>query len=557
MKVCKLAAFLTIALLSCSKEPRESSGLVLHTISAGIGETTKTQLAADITNVFWSVGDEVDVWVGETAYEFTSTLENTSSQSLFQGLAPADMGTSWVLVYPKGASTDKSGTVISATLPATQTARANSYDPSAALLYGVSRTISGTSTTCKHLYSGIRIMFTQTGIRRVSLRGNAGEKIAGDFTFDYSDGTISGGTSETIVLNAPGGGTFETGKWYFILCLPTVFSRGITITADNGSQVGYFTTGSSTTFSRSQIKNKEGFTIENWVNIGSAGTVHYGPANTICLQTGASTTIDVTPWLTTALWQRCGMETTADAALPDGSAVLWGNSTASLSGTTLTLNASATEGSSLVAIKKGETILWSYLIWVTEEAPAETTLPSGAKVLPTLGGNCYFQWGRKDPLLDGCTYVENQGDNGLIYSIQHPNEYINGGSNTSDWFTNNTKHPDNNLWGGSSGSKTVWDPCPAGWRVPKETDFYETALTELTVDYAASFDKFGLLVPDGASELAKHNDEYGWFAYCWIRESSDTYSKSLLMKTDGEGFKGFSIEGDARYVGLPVRCVKE
>lgn len=72
------------------------------------------KLAAEYTDVFWSVGDEVDVWVGGTAYEFTSTLENTSSQSLFRGLAPADMG-SWVLVYPKGASTGKSGNVISAT----------------------------------------------------------------------------------------------------------------------------------------------------------------------------------------------------------------------------------------------------------------------------------------------------------------------------------------------------------------------------------------------------------------------------------------------------------
>ena len=199
--------------------------------------------------------------------------------------------------------------------------------------------------------------------------------------------------------------------------------------------------------------------------------------------------------------------------------------------------------------------MWAPAVRVTESAPAETTLPGGAVLQSTLGGNCYFQWGRKDPLLDGCTYVENQGDNGLIYSIQHPDKYIGGGSNTSDWLTNNTEHPDNNLWGGSSGSKTVWDPCPAGWRVPKETDFYETALTELTVDYADSFDKLGLLVPDG--DKARHNTDYSWFAYCWIRESSDTNSKSLLMKTDGEGFKGFSIEGDARYEGLSVRCVKE
>lgn len=544
MRVYKLAAFVAMALWSCSKEPRESGGLVLHTISAGIGETTKTQLAAEYTDVFWSVGDQVDVWVGETAYEFTSTLKETAMRSEFQGLAPADMGTSWVLVYPKGASTGKSGTVISATLPATQTARANSYDPSAALLYGVSRTSSGPSTTCKHLYSGIRIMFTQTDIRRVSLRGNAGEKIAGDFTFNYSDGTISGGTSETIVLNAPGGGTFETGKWYFILCLPTVFSRGITITADNGTQVGYFTTGTSTTFSRSKIKNKEGFTIENWANIGSAGTVHYGPANTICLRKGASTTIDVTPSLTTALWQRSGMETAVDAAVPDDTQVLWGNSTASLSGTTLTLNASATEGSSLVAIKKGETILWSYLIWVTESAPAETTLPSGAKALPALGGNCYFQWGRKDPLKADATLTANQGANGLAYSISHPTEFIKRGSQY-DWITDGQEGLDRTLWG-EGAAKTVWDPCPEGYRVPSKDDY--SAITESFL--TSNFDALGYITDNG---YHNHTDYYYWTRSTGMQGDVPKLSWSLGVPTPETDI----LWTDYRYLAYPVRCIKE
>lgn len=526
MRFCKLAAFLAIALLSCSREPRESGGLVLHTISAGIGETTKTQLAAEYTDVFWSVGDQVDVWVGETAYEFTSTLEETAMYSQFQGLAPADMGTSWVLVYPKGASTRKSGSVISATLPATQTARTNSYDPSAALLYGVSQTTSS-FTTCKHLYSGIRIMFTQTGIKRVSLRGNAGEKIAGDFTFDYSDGTISSGTSETIVLNAPGGGTFETGKWYFILCLPTVFSRGITITADNGSQVGYFTTGTSTTFSRAQIKNKEYFTINNWANIGSAGTVHYGPANTICLRTGVSTTIDVTPSLTTGLWQRSGIETTANAAVPDDTQVLWGNSTASLSGTTLTLNASATEGSSLVAITKNGAIIWSYLIWVTESAPS-------GDVLPPLGGQLYFQWGRKDPLTASSACVENQGSNGLSYSISNPCAFIKNGDSGFDWFTGSFSGQDDTLWG-EGGSKTVWDPCPSGYRVPSSSDIVSG--TSVNYGYLTNGGDVLMIYPYG--------DIY------WSRDAYNDYTPHMSYYSPGSSGRQY------RYIAYPVRCIKE
>ena len=539
MRVYKLAAFMALALWSCSKEPRESGGLVLHTISAGIAGTTKTQLAAEYTDVFWSVGDQVDVWVGGTAYEFTSSLPETSSQSLFQGLAPANMG-SWVLVYPTGASTGKNGNVISATLPATQTARTNSYDPSAALLYGVSQTTS--STTCKHLYSGIRIMFTQTGIRRVSLRGNAGEKIAGDFTFDYSDGTISSGTSETIVLNAPGGGTFETGKWYFILCLPTVFSRGITITADNGSQVGYFTTGTSTTFSRAKIKNKENFTINNWANIGSAGTVHYGPANTICLRTGASTTIDVTPSLTTALWQRCGMETTAEAALPDGAEVLWGNSTASLSGTTLTLTASSTEGCSLVAIKKGDTILWSFLVWVTASEPASIDLPSEAKLQEPLGGQLYFQWGRKDPLLSSASHAPNQGTDGLAYSIAHPTEFINEDSVTvsaRDWFSVGESGQDSHLWG-ADGAKTVWDPCPQGYRVPSEDD------VNFDFDFfAVNFAEMGYI---------SHNGLYSYGRSYWTRTA---YGESSSALDDGDYTYTNVILSLSREIASPVRCIKE
>lgn len=551
MRIYKLAAFVAIALWSCSKEPRESGGLVQHTITAGIEGSTKTELAAgNASQVMWSVGDQVDVWVEETAYEFTSTATEADMYSTFEGIAPADMDMrTWVLVYPKGASTGKDGSIVSAILPAIQTARANSYDPSAALLYGASQ---GSRTTCKHLYSGIRLMFTQTGIQRVSLRGNAGEKIAGDFTFNFADGTISSGTSETIVLNAPDGGTFATGTWYYVLCLPTVFSKGITITADNDSQVGYFTTETSTTFTRSIIKNKADLAIGNWADIGTAGTVHYGPANTLCLQAGSSTTIDVTPGLTTAGWQRSGLETTADAAVPNGCEVLWGNATASISAQKLTVSAAAA-GSNLVAIKKGETILWSFLIWVTESAPAETLLPGGAVIQSTLGGNCYFQWGRKDPLVDGSPVISHPGDaNALSTSIQHPDSFIDEDANCSDWYASTYAHKDATLWGGTSGGKTVWDPCPAGWRVPKEADFNVPALTE---SYAASFDKLGLLLSDGSS--ASPNPDYGWDSYCWTREPSGNDANSLRMQTDGYGFDGFVMEGNTRYLGLSVRCVKE
>ena len=559
MKICRHVVLFFIVLAACQREVSPVTPLVEHTLYASTpGEdepVTRTIVSpSDDKKILWSANERISILSGGGNYPFTGDNDVAASSANFTGEGPEDLG-SYIALYPYNSSASSDGTYVSTTLPAVQTGKAGTFADGYLV---TADDATGNSISFNHMCSGLRFMVNRDDITAVTIRGNSGEKIAGDFRFRFTteDTPVAeAGTEECVTLNAPGG-HFEIGTLYYIVILPTVFSKGFTIMADNGSQVGELRFDSKVTFTAGLFKNITGNLDERMAWAAPSSQVYYGQENSFCLRPGKTIRFDVNPRKIYGTWQRSGLPASAD--VPTTAAVLWGNgsiSSASVTGGKLTVTASSTTGSALVAIKKNETILWSYLIWVTESAPAETTLPGGAVLQSTLGGNCYFQWGRKDPLLDGCTYVENQGDNGLIYSIQHPDKYIGGGSNTSDWLTNNTEHPDNNLWGGSSGSKTVWDPCPAGWRVPKETDFYKTALTELTVDYADSFDKLGLLVPDG--DKARHNTDYSWFAYCWIRESSDTNSKSLLMNTDGDGFKGFSIEGDARYEGLSVRCVKE
>jgi hypothetical protein len=61
--------------------------------------------------------------------------------------------------------------------------------------------------------------------------------------------------------------------------------------------------------------------------------------------------------------------------------------------------------------------------------------------------------------------------NNLAYSIEYPDEYIVPGGN-SDWYTyHQCNHYDTttyneDLWGGVSKKKSIYDPCPEGWRVP-------------------------------------------------------------------------------------------
>ena len=171
---------LALCLVACTKEEsREAGGLVKHTITAGIEGATKVQLNPEAdTKVLWTKEEDVDVWVGETSYPFKGQNATAKASTTFEGTAPANLGT-WVLVSPQGASTGKSGDVITATLPAVQTAVAGGFDSSAAIVTGLG---TGATVTCKHLYSGIRFKLTETGIRSVSLRGNNGEKIAGTFS---------------------------------------------------------------------------------------------------------------------------------------------------------------------------------------------------------------------------------------------------------------------------------------------------------------------------------------------------------------------------------------
>ena len=556
MKICRHVVLFFIVLAACQREVSPVTQLVEHTLYASTpGEdepVTRTIVSPDNDKkILWSAHENISILSGGGNYQFTGDNDVAASSANFTGTGPEDLG-SYIALYPYNASASSDGTYVSTTLPAVQTGKAGTFADGYLV---TADDATGNSISFNHMCSGLRFMVNRDDITAVTIRGNNGEKIAGDFRFRFAaeDTPVAeAGTEECVTLNAPGG-HFEIGTLYYIVILPTVFTNGFTLMADNGSQVGELRFNSKVTFTAGLFKNITENLDERMTWTTPSSQVYYGQENSFCLRPGQTICFDVTPRKIYGTWQRSGLPASAD--VPTVAAVLWGNgsiSSASVADGKLTVTASSTTGSALVAIKKNETILWSYLIWVTAEAPAETTLPGGAVLQSTLGGNCYFQWGRKDPLVNGSPVISHPGDaNALATSIRNPGSFINQGTNCSDWYAaENYEHQDATLWGGASGSKTVWDPCPEGWRVPKEADF-----SGLTEGYAASFDKLGLLVPTGGS--AVHNEDYGWDADCWTREPYGTSAKSLLMETDTYGFRGFSIKGDARYEGLSVRCVKE
>jgi uncharacterized protein (TIGR02145 family) len=202
------------------------------------------------------------------------------------------------------------------------------------------------------------------------------------------------------------------------------------------------------------------------------------------------------------------------------------------------------EGNAVIAAydSKGE-IVWSWHIWVVSKdvCGEYDTYANGRKFMQvnlgafdnSNGANdnakihasygLYYQWGRKDPFLrpkayncaDGsdetvfnasnsAEYVKTEETSETVgtieYAVKHPTTMIinpacvgEKGDGIGDWLHN----PNSNLW--SNAKKSVYDPCPYGWRVPAKTDFDVLSLTaeEDGMDIDVARKRFGWSLSDG------------------------------------------------------------
>ena len=105
---------------------------------------------------------------------------------------------------------------------------------------------------------------------------------------------------------------------------------------------------------------------------------------------------------------------------------------------------------------------------------ATSTTPGDVGALGLL-----YQWGRKDPFL-GSSSISNSveakstitwpssvltsSSSGTIgYAVEHPTTFIMSYYNNYDWYYTGSSSTDDTRW---QSAKTIYDPCPAGWRVP-------------------------------------------------------------------------------------------
>jgi hypothetical protein len=240
-------------------------------------------------------------------------------------------------------------------------------------------------------------------------------------------------------------------------------------------------------------------------------------------------------------------------------------------------------GNAVVKIYKkydsSETPVWSYHIWVTDYDPENTLLqyknPNndvvfmnrnlGAKeagyIYNTNNAGLYYQWGRKDPFPtegdpgDGLfTAEETDGTKGTVeWAIQHPGTFLTG---FGDWLSS----PDPNLWG-HGGDKSIYDPCPSGWRVPVHGGTEDTSPWEgFTTSNGGVFsDGYNWDTNAKYPAAGGRNQESGALldpgthGSYWSAASSDEDASHLYFYN---GTVEVASVGSRAY-GVSVRCVRE
>ena len=250
-------------------------------------------------------------------------------------------------------------------------------------------------------------------------------------------------------------------------------------------------------------------------------------------------------------------------------------------------------GNALVAARdESGKILWSWHIWVPETqivtanfsgilgvdvmdrnlGALVATAATDAPIDPRSYGMMY-QWGRKDPFTASGAFNENKtatyagvaesvapGQISLEESIADPR--LLGHINNGDWCL----IPNNQFW--ADAEKTIYDPCPPGYRVSKKNTAVPFWAADLSaqagwgVNATAGWLKIGSPDP-GVFPIAGYRDDYdvggmakvGSRTLYWVSEASaDAKGPGADLRYD----KGTFVFGSAPKARLgSVRCVVE
>ena len=260
------------------------------------------------------------------------------------------------------------------------------------------------------------------------------------------------------------------------------------------------------------------------------------------------------------------------------------------------------EGNAVIAAKDASgTILWSWHIWLTDQPEEQVYYNNAGTMMDrNLGATSatpgdvgalglLYQWGRKDPFLGSSSIrgsieakstatwpssVSSNSSNGTMeYAISHPTTFISENSENRDWYYTGSSSTDNTRWTISSSSKSIYDPCPSGWRVPDGGDY---GVWSNALGSSSSFEDASLY--NNTNEGMNFSGMFGsasttWYpasgcrsfysgnltnvsgaGFCWSASPSSQYACFLEFDNYGNVYPS---DESIRTLGCSVRCIKE
>mgnify|MGYP007028757585 CR=1 FL=1 len=334
---------------------------------------------------------------------------------------------------------------------------------------------------------------------------------------------------------------------------------------------------------------------EGEVDLSLAGT-----ANCYMVQTPGEYSFDATVMGNGVSTERASAERLA----PVSAKLLWQDRAELLSGIRLEdgrvcFSANGKAGNALIAVcDDGGKVLWSWHIWVTDYdpssgAPKLNGLTWMTRNLGALAGDydeaglakgLAYQWGRKDPFPGGygwndfgeITVYDAEGtvatdlfaneqvavtDN-LQNAIENPTTFYYGqriDDTYYDWLTTEGAMKNNKLWEtAADGGKTLFDPCPPGWRVPRDGSWEGVNEANFIYDEAAFGRRHPLLgyypLTGNRGAASGEWSFVGGQANYWT--STAAAEQYTYIPNPLPAYLNVRGNGD-RAGGCPVRCVSE
>ena len=215
----------------------------------------------------------------------------------------------------------------------------------------------------------------------------------------------------------------------------------------------------------------------------------------------------------------------------------------------------------LLAAKDGDgNILWSWHLWIPETPVEAVSDPEkvfwatdvldrnlGALIVqPETTGDVatyaayglFFQWGRKDPMTGpyGIAGTGMGEEMPATYSVDetiaNPTTLATGTDNNSDW---NTTHQVD-MWDAGDGAKTIYDPCPPGYKVPVYNTDYKLWIKRADDDW--TFDE--------SRHWFKYNDTGITFPACGYLSNSTSLTKEAIRGLVWSATPGLGDEQEPR-----------